>query len=406
VESVAWVSERKDLLSTMFGLLAISAYVEYARSRKAGTYALCLMLFGVGLMAKPMLITLPFVLLPLDYWPLQRMRRAETDIPQGAQTPHLLLEKLPLAGLSLMSVVITYLAQKQGGAMPADSSVLANAGNAVISYAAYILKMFWPARLAVFYPFDPAAITAGRVALSLGFITAITAGAIRAARSRPWLAVGWLWYLGTLVPVIGFIRIGQQALSDRYTYIPLIGLFIMAIWGMAELAELLRMPRSAQAAIMIAILAACSLLTFRQAGTWHDSTTLFSRALDVTDNNWLAHKNLASALANRGEFDQALRHVSESLRIKPDAPEYVSQGWLSLKLGQPALALESSQKALAMEPGNAKAHFMLGLASITLKDYRSALAELETLKGLNSPYAAQLLDSLNAAGISPPGNRE
>lgn len=400
VESVAWISERKDLLSTMFGFLAISAYVEFARSRKAGAYALCALLFGIGLMAKPMLITLPFVLLLLDYWPLGRLGRDNG----GEPLPRLLLEKLPLAGLSLISVAITFLAQKQGGAMPGGSSIPANAGNAVISYAAYIMKMFRPAGLAVFYPFDPAAISAGRVALSLALILLISVLTIRAARQRPWLGVGWLWYLGTLVPVIGFIRIGQQAMADRYTYVPLIGLFIMVVWGGAELAERTPMPRTASAAVMATVLALCALLTYQQAGVWRDSATLFSHALEVTDNNWLAHRNLGNALANRGEFELALGHVSESLRIRPEAPEYVSQGWLYLKLRQPALALEAGRKALAMAPESDKAHFILGLAAISLNDYRAAQSELESLRGLNSPYAAQLSGSLEAAGPAAPGS--
>ncbi len=405
VESVAWVSERKDVLSTLFGFLAMLAYGKYVRTRKPRVYALCMLLFAASLMAKPMLVTLPFVLLLLDFWPLGRLRRAgsgadgETGTRQALSLSSLVLEKVPFIGLSLASSVITYLAQRKGGALAGDSSLIANSGNAAVNYVTYALKMFWPIKLAVFYPHNPV-VPVWQIVLAVMSVVFMSVVVIGAARRLPYLAVGWLWYLGTLVPVVGFVRIGQHALADRYTYVPLIGLFILAVWGGADLGERLRISRAAITGALIAILAICSVLTTLQARTWHDSITLFRHALDVTEDNWLAHKNLAAALANRGNLEDAVQHASESLRIKPDPLEYVSQGWLYLELGRYEQALEACKNSLSLAPGNDKAHFIMGVAYVYLKDHRSALAEYGILRDGGSPYAQQLLNYLNNAGIA------
>ncbi len=387
VESIAWVSERKDVLSTFFGFLAVAAYVLYAQSRRIRAYALCLLFFTIGLMAKPMLVTLPLVLLLLDYWPLWR-------IDNRAGLVKLVREKIPLFLPALISTVITWLAQQRGGAMPGDGFALINAGNAMISYAVYIKKMFLPIGLSVFYPFDIAAVSTGAVVTAIAVISGISVLVAVSAKQRPWLVTGWLWYIVTLLPVIGFIRVGQQALADRYTYIPLTGLFIIIVWGASEAAERLRVPRSVQIAVMAVILAGCSLLTYRQAGFWKDSITLFSHALTVTDSNWLAHKNLAAALAKRGDLEGALQHETETLRIRADAGEYVSQGWLYLQLGRYPQAMASCSNALAIAPDNDKARYLLGLAFVALKDYRAAVREYELLKRSNSSYAVQLQEKL------------
>jgi protein O-mannosyl-transferase len=400
VESVAWVSERKDVLCTLFGLLATLAYVEYARSAGKGAYLLCAMLFMAGLMAKPMLITLPFVLLLLDYWPLKRLQPEETGHFLSAPSSHLILEKIPLVALSLVSTVVTFMAQKQGGALHNDNSLLQNAGNAAVSYVTYILNMFWPAKLAVYYPLHSAMLSSGTIALATLILIAVTGAVFYAGRRFPFLPVGWLWYLGTLVPVIGFIQVGEHALADRYTYIPLIGLFIILAWGGAALGERMRLPKTLLFGAALVILIACALLSNLQARKWHDSVTLFSHAVAVTENNDLAHKNLGAALANRGQFEEALAHVTESLRIKSEPREFVSQGWLYLKLGQNQQAAQSCRQALALAPNDDKGHFILGLASIGLKDYRAAIAEYEILRAFNSPYAIQLFDQLNSAGIT------
>ncbi len=403
-ESVAWVADRKDVLSTFFWFLTMLAYAEYAKKPKVLTYLLCVLLFILGLMAKPMLVTLPLVLLLMDYWPLSRLRWGipETDVATGFSPKrslcNLVLEKIPLALISMASVIVTYLAQKKGGALRTDSSTIANAGHALLNYARYVLKMVWPNNLAVFYPYDPAFVSAWKIAMVVAGIIAVSILVVRVAKRLPCFAVGWLWYLIAFIPVIGFVRIGEHAMADRYTYVPLIGLFILAVWGIANLAERRHMHKLALTLLMIAIIIIYSVLTNLQARRWHDSVTLFRYALEVTENNSLAHKNLGAALANEGNLTEALRNVSESLRIKPDAFEYVSQGWLYLNLGNYEKAAEACKNSIAMLPDNDKAHFILGVSYIQMRDYPPAIAEYRFLKNTNSPYASRLLSFLNQSG--------
>jgi protein O-mannosyl-transferase len=408
VESVAWVAERKDVLSTFFWFLAMLAYVEYARNPKRVTYAFFTLLFTLGLMAKPMLVTFPFILLLLDYWPLGRLRKDIPDSDSARVSPkwslfNPVLEKVPLVLISISSMIITYLAQKGGGALSANTSLMVNAGHAQVSYVKYVLKMLWPSDLAVFYPYPPEGASMWQILMAPLGILIVSVLVLRVRKRLPYLAVGWFWYLITFVPVIGFVRIGQHAMADRYTYIPLIGVCILVIWGMSDLAEQFRIPRKALAMLMAAIIVVCSAITNLQTRKWHDSITLFSHALDVTENNWLAHKNLAVALANQGKLVEALKHVSESLRIKPEASEYMSQGWLYLNLGNYTKAIEACKNSIAMSPNDEKAHFILGVSYIHLKDYPSAIREYHFLKEANSPYASQLLNLLSQTGIALPG---
>ncbi|MFZ3207694.1 MAG: hypothetical protein WA140_02530 [Geobacteraceae bacterium] len=259
--------------------------------------------------------------------------------------------------------------------------------------------MLWPSNLSAYYPYNPAAIQTWQVGSALAVISAFSVLAIVAARRFPHCTVGWFWYIGAFVPVIGFIRIGEQAMADRYTYIPLIGLFILIVWGVADLTDRFRFPDAAVVAAATVLITACTLLTFLQARTWHDSGTLFSHALEVTENNWIAHKNLAAALAKQGDFGGALLHATESLRIRPEPQEYVSQGWLYLQLGMYDKAVEACRNSLDMMPVNDKAHFIMGLSFVCLKDFRSAQAKFEALRDGNSPYAAQLLDKMNGIGM-------
>jgi cytochrome c-type biogenesis protein CcmH/NrfG len=383
------------------------AYVEYARNPKGVIYVLFTLLFTLGLMAKPMLVTFPFVLLLMDYWPLGRLRKDIPDPDGGRVSPklsllNLVLEKVPLVLISISSMIITYLAQKEGGALSANTSLMVNAGQALVSYVKYVLKMLWPSKLAAFYPYPPEATSMWQIVMATVGILIASVLVLRVRKRLPYLAMGWLWYLITFLPVIGFVRIGQHAMADRYTYIPLIGVFIVVIWGMSDLAERFRIPLKALAILMVAIIVIYSVLTSLQTRKWHDSITLFSHALEVTENNWLAHKNLGAALANQGKLMEALKHVSESLRIKPDAPEYMSQGWLYLNLGNYEKAIEACKNSIAMSPTNDKAHFILGVSYIYLKDYPSAVAEYHILKNSNSPYTSQLLSFLNHTGIVLP----
>ena len=327
VGSVAWVAERKDVLSTLFWMLTIWAYVGYTKQPRLGRYCCVLGLFALGLMSKPMVVTLPFVLLLLDIWPLRRvwppagpLYRDELS-PSTAQPStwfRLSLEKLPLLILAVASSIVTLSVQQQAGAVagldkfPLGHRVM----NALVSYVVYIRKMLWPARLAPFYP-SARSLVGWWVAGAIFVLAAISVAVIRGARQRPYLAVGWLWYLGTLLPVIGLIQVGTQAMADRYTYVPLIGLFLIAAWGAPELLSGLGCRTIVLPAAGLVILA-CALTARSQVKYWHDSTTLWRHALEVTEGNYLAHNNLGVSLADQGELDEAVSHYLEALRSKPD----------------------------------------------------------------------------------------
>ncbi|MGB9620266.1 MAG: glycosyltransferase family 39 protein, partial [Armatimonadota bacterium] len=314
VESVAWVTERKDVLSTLFWLLTMLFYLRFvARPDRAG-YALVAGTFVLGLMAKPMLVTLPVVLLLIDLWPLGRMRISGDE--NGRQSlVTLVKEKIPLFVLALISCVVTFWAQRAGGAVVKMEwfPFLPRLLNALLSYKAYALKMLWPVGLGVFYPMKPAIVTR-EVAGAAAFITLATVIAVRSARNESlgWLTVGWLWYVITLLPVIGLVQVGMQAMADRYTYIPLIGLFVIAAWGIPMVVHRIVRPPIARTALVAAAAAAAivslGVLGYVQTGYWRTSTTLFGRTLRVTGNNYFAHVNYAAALEMSDRLDEALRH--------------------------------------------------------------------------------------------------
>jgi tetratricopeptide (TPR) repeat protein len=304
--------------------------------------------------------------------------------------------------MAIASSIVTYLAQEKGGAVSHDTPFATSAGNALITYLSYVKKMVWPTDFAVFYPLNPGGISAWWAVGAGLVLLAASIAVVREARRRPYLAAGWFWYLGTLVPVIGFVKIGQHAMADRYTYVPLIGLFVMVAWGVGDIAARWRLKKEALVVAAVAVFALLSAVTWREVGHWRNSITLFSHALEVTENNWLAHKNLATALAVEGNLREALHHVSESLRIKPKPDQYVSQAWLYSRLGQYENSLESCKKALSMEPDNERAHFLLGIDYVFLKDYSSALLEYALLKRSGSPFAPELLENLKRAGLAIP----
>jgi len=303
VESVAWIAERKDVLSALFWMLTLGAYARYVARPGPARYACTLLAFGLGLMAKPMLVTLPLVLLLLDYWPFARGFRIR--------------EKLPFLALSAAASVVTYMAHAQAKAVVSLETIPLGmrVENALISCAAYIGQMFWPSGLAVFYPY-PSGRHVWQAALAGAGIAAVTAVAIRMARKRPYLIVGWLWFLVTLAPVIGLIQAGQQSRADRYMYIPMIGLSIALVWGAAEL---LQARPQAQMALAGAVCLACAALTWTQVGYWEDGVKLFQRAVDVTGDNYVARFNLAHELREQGDDAGAVRQLEEAVRIRPDS---------------------------------------------------------------------------------------
>ena len=377
VESVAWVAERKDILSALFWILTTWAYVRYVESPGLGRYSSVLLLFALGLMAKPMLVTLPFVLLLMDYWPFRRFqfqesgddrksKRNESSNNRYQRFPvhHLVREKVPLLVVSAASSVVTYLAQQSGGAVASLVSfpLEVRVANALVSYVNYIGKMILPYNLALLYP-HPQTVPIWKAAGACVFLLSISALAIRAGSRRPYLLVGWLWYLGTLVPVIGLVQVGSQAMADRYTYVPLIGLFIMVAWGMADLVTGLRYRKLVFAASAGGVLAALMIGTYWQVHHWHNSITLFQHSLEVTTGNWLAHNNLGNALAEQENLEKAIGHYSKALRIYPDcAMAHNNLGNALREKGEVNEAISHYTKALRIDSKYAEAHNNLGSA--------------------------------------------
>jgi Tfp pilus assembly protein PilF len=356
VESVAWVAERKDVLSTLFGLLTLWAYVAYTRRPDLRRYLAVLMLFALGLMAKPMLVTLPFVMLLLDYWPLRRLAPLRSIGP-------LVREKLPLLALSIASSIVTFAVQRRGGAvMGLDVIPLSlRAANALVSYVAYIGKMLWPTRLAVFYPYVQP-LPGWWIAGACLCLVAVSVVVLWAGGRHPYLPVGWFWYLGTLVPVIGLVQVGSQPIADRYTYLPLIGLFLLVAWGVPEL--LIRWPpgRVALPAAAVVLISACAVAANTQLQNWESSTALWTHALEVTAGNNVAFNNLGNVLAKQGRFDDAIAEYSEALRIKPDyAFAHNNLGRVLASQGRAGEAIEQYTEALRIEPDYADAHNNLGI---------------------------------------------
>jgi len=326
VESVAWVSERKDVLSTFFWLLTMWAYVNYTKHKSPGKYALILLFFILGLMSKPMLVTLPFVLLLLDYWPLSRLKLEKLE-DFRRQRIGLLIEKLPLFVLMAVSCVITVLAQKGTIASSTILSFKIRIGNAMVSYFNYIGQMFWPVQLTTSYPYQSVKITQLVQAVLCLIILSIVA--IRLRKRFPYLLTGWLWYLGTMIPVIGLMQVGIQPMADRYTYVPLTGLFIIIAWAAFDYAKSRDCPKIVLSVLSIAVLSALALTTYRQVGYWQNSTKLFEHAINVNPDNYTAHHCLAKTLRKKGDIDEALYHFREAMNrvtICNTHPIYSEQG--------------------------------------------------------------------------------
>jgi len=366
-ESVAWVAERKDVLSTFFWILTIWCYARYVEHSERDRYLLMVLFFILGLLAKPMLVTLPFIMLLFDYWPLNRFEfgsSGDSSYPiQKSFNFGLILEKIPLFILSTASCVVTYFAQKSGGAVNSLDVMKLNVriANAILSYTNYIVKMIWPYKLAVLYPY-PEAIPfweVTRACLVLVFISLLSIGLIK---KSPYFAVGWFWFLGALVPVIGLVQVGLQSMADRYTYVPLIGLSIIIAWGASDILAGFRHKRIIFAIFTIFVTLAIMISTWFQVARWENSITLFENAVDVTKNNYVAHHKLGEALAVRGETDKAISHYSESLRIKPDfIPSHLNIGLILREKHKINEAIEHLSMVLQAKPNHAEAYYELGV---------------------------------------------
>jgi tetratricopeptide (TPR) repeat protein len=401
VESVAWISERKDVLSTLFWLLAMLAYLRWVRAPGRGRYALVLAAFALGLLSKPMVVTLPVALLLLDWWPLARLPAPGLGLARSAAL--LLREKVPLLVLSAASAAVTFLAQAKGGSVSPEEvlPLFVRLENAVGSLAAYLAQTVWPTGLAAIYPHPglaPAGIPASKVAASAALLAAITAAAVWQRRRRPYLLMGWAWYLVTLMPVIGIVQVGIQARADRYTYLPHLGLFAAAVWLLADAAEASALRRRALAAAAALGLAALSAAAWRQAGYWKDSFTLFEHALAVTRDNGAAWRNLGAAHVDAGQFGPAIAELNESLRLAP----YDGQTWLDLAIahastGQPGLAEQAFRESLRRRPGDPLVWFNLGIAMAMQGRWNDVAEVREQLRRL-SPEMADQLDRRLQAG--------
>ncbi len=447
VESVAWVSERKDVLCALFWFLAIGMYVRYAENPRYKSYLLTLFFFVLGLLAKPMAVTLPFILLLLDYWPLRRFTQ-QTNIIQESTvysvtaspylrqpTFYLILEKGPFLILSLLSSAITFLAQESGEAVQSITNVPLSlrVANAFVAYLAYIAKMVWPHDLAVFYPL-PNAWPIWHVFLAFTLIIAMTAMVMLLLKKHPYLFTGWFWYVGSLVPVIGLVQVGTQSMADRYTYIPLTGLFIIIAWGTVDIINFRRSLRYLLPLLLSFSIGAFITVSRLQVQHWRNSLTLFHHTLAVTRENYFAHNGMGVALRSLGDIRGAEMHFKETLRIRPKFAEAhanlggiyflrkefdvasdhflvalrISPRYLDARfnLAQVYLIQEKYTDAIAVyryilmeKPDHAEAHNYLGVALICQMDVEGAIGEFKTALRIHPQYAKARINLSNALAM-------
>jgi protein O-mannosyl-transferase len=396
VESVAWVSERKDVLSVFFALLALLSYTRYAQSRSKKTenrrpktgiatstfnaqpaalnYSLTLLFFAFSLLAKPMFVTLPCVLLLLDFWPLQRF----PDLKLSRSTLlRLGMEKWPFFLLTAILCVITCLAQHAAVIPLQKVSLGLRLENSLVSYVRYVFKIFWPTHLAFFYPL--VAPTVGKLVAAAIFLGAISLCTWRTRRAHPYLLIGWLWFLGTLVPVIGLVQVGEQAMADRYSYFPSIGIFIMVTFGVRDLMKRFKLAKAPIISVAVLILAACLALTEKQVRYWRNDESLFGHAVAVTKNNEVAYLNLGSALEKQGRKAEAMADYRKALAINPNrADTYNNIGDLLDETGHPHEALAEYKKALQLNPNAMLAHVNLGALLVELGRFDDAMKQFKT----------------------------
>jgi tetratricopeptide (TPR) repeat protein len=459
VESVAWVSERKDVLSTLFGLLALLCYVRYAERPGVGRYLWVAVLFAASLMCKPMLVTLPCVMLLLDYWPLRRypLRIANCELriqtaparglfksairnPQSAisfartTALRLILEKLPLFALVAASSIMAFITQRHGGAMKYAEQLpfLTRLANAPVVYVTYLGKTVWPTALALFYPYTERPVW--QAVLATALLAAITAGVVWQIRRRPYLAVGWFWFVGMLVPVIGVVQVGKQAMADRFTYVPLVGIFVAVAWGLWEALKTWPHRSLALGSLAGASVAGCMILASTQVWMWKDSRAVYKNAINVTENNALAHvnlgmvytmeqhhqeaideyiaglranpndtvahNNLALALAQRGEFETPMRHLLEAIRVDPTyGTAYGNLALMLARQGRFQEALPYFQDALRLQPESATVRVNMSDVLINLGRPEEALALCREAMSLDSanPFVYEALGAAQRA---------
>ena len=424
VESVAWVTERKDVLSGLFWMLTIWGYLRYVERPRAARYLTTVFFFALGLMAKPMLVTLPAVLLLLDWWPLGRIdiagvrpasgdKREKPEVKKplhGAQSKEpcsmvstfssarLILEKLPFIALSLASLSITFFAQHQAGAIKSLQAVSLGdrIANALIAYVMYLWKMLWPSGLYIPYLYSGMQ-PWWKITGACFVLAGLTFAAVRAARQRGYFLFGWLWYLGTLIPVIGFVQVGEQTMADRYTYIPLIGIFIIIAWGAGELWGGRRYRRAVLVSAAGVTLASLLMGAYVQTGYWKDSISLWTHTLACTSKNYIAHDNLGIALAAQGRRDEAIDHYMRALQLSPDYfVAHYNLGNVLARQGKLPEAIDHYERALQLSPDYAEAHYNLGNALASQGKLKEAIDHYERALQLK-PDAAEIHNNLGVA---------
>ncbi|MFZ5571367.1 MAG: tetratricopeptide repeat protein [Thermodesulfobacteriota bacterium] len=402
VESVAWVAERKDVLSTFFWFLTVLSYLRFLEHKTFINYLMALTFFSLGLMAKPMLVTLPFSLLLMDFWPLGRIGRKTKSVALQADTKtateknwnsgfpvYIILEKIPFLIIVAVFCVIVFKVQQIEGAVaprdiiPLESRLL----NALISYCRYLVKTAWPFQLSVFYPF-PQVISLW-LPVSAGFaLFCFSLFALFQSSKRPWLFFGWFWYVGTLVPVIGIIQVGAQSMADRYTYIPLIGIFIAMAWEIAEWVKKHQFRKKFLLPTGSILVAAFSILTWVQVHHWRDSITLYEHVLRINDDNSVIQNTMGLAKLDRNRVQEAIQHFSKAIWLKPDnGKPYNNLGIALVQNNQLALAEQAFRNAIELMPGFADAHVNMGIVKLRQGDTRNAIAHFSQALALNPIHA-------------------
>ena len=419
VESVAWISERRDVLSTFFWMLTMGAYSYYVEHPGLRRYSLVLLFFVLGLMAKQMVVTLPFVLLLLDYWPLQRFQAITPDhkiqsevfksvtseeVKKPADPEYkwsliypLLWEKVPLFFLTILFSIMTYVAAQSVGFIYSEYIPLfVRIGNAFVSYSAYMGKMIWPSNLAVLYPY-PELLVTWHVLGSVLLLISITLAVIWRVKKSPYLATGWLWYIGTLVPVIGIVQLSAQAMADRYAYIPLTGLFIMVAWGVPDLLKKWNYRKEILVASSALSILCLSIVTWTQVGYWQNSITLYDHTLKVTDDNWALYNNRCIAYVDLGNYSQAIDDCSRGLEIRPgDVDTYISRGIAYAGLGNFKQAFEDYGRAIDIRPDFATAYYNRGFLYINQGNNISGCRDAQKACELGN---CKLLEVANTRGL-------
>ena len=390
VQSVAWVAERKDVLSAFFCFLTLLLYAEYTARKSSVLFIVTILAFVAGLMSKPMLVTLPIVMLLLDFWPLKRYRYEEIELRQLSGTVlSLIKEKILFFACSLLSSIITVYAQNSGSAIRSIEELpfLARIENALTAYIKYLLMTFWPVDLAILYPVS-VAIPTWQAIGSLLVLLLLSVGAVRCWRRYPYIPAGWFWFLITLVPVIGLIQVGAQAMADRYTYIPLIGIFIITAWGVNDLVHGFKYRKELLILVAALVIIASTAVTWQQLGYWHDSISLYRQALKVTSGNFLINFNLAVALEKKGEVAPAIQEYRNTLHINPDyAKAHTNLGAVLFLHGDSDSALHEYREAIRINPDDMQAHNNLGAALFRKGAVDAAIHEYQEALRINPDYA-------------------